>query len=191
MCIYVRAMPLCGHPAPTLLSYASCGAVLAQLLRIAEPEAWADPAALARAPFDLPDACGPREGANIWTWYSGDYCGWECRNNAYLVREALDIHDGGGSSDEDEGDVRYGGAWDCRARGGILPAYVPGDDEEEGVSCVLGGRGRGRGRDSGAGGAAYRVNTGGGGLKEPMVMGMPDARYGPGSERLGIGWRSD
>lgn len=166
MCIYVRAMPLCGHPAPTLLSYASCGAVLAQLVRIAEPEAWAGADARARLPaFDLPDACGPREGANIWTWYSGDYCGWECRNNAYLVRAALAID--GSDEDEDgdgDGDDEYGILGD--ARGGMLPAYVPG-----------------------VGGDAYRPAWGGG-LKEPMVMGMPDASYGPGSERLGIGWRS-
>lgn len=154
MCIYVRHMPLCGHPPPTLLSYASCTAVLTQLLRITEPAAWT-PAALDTVPFDLPDDCDPRPG-NIWTLYADDYCGWECRNNALLVRAAAAAE------------------LDCPGPGGLLPAYMPGD---QGGQCVA----------LGAGGCF------GGGMqdrKEAMVLGMPDARYGPGSERLGIGWRS-
>lgn len=175
MCIYVRTMPLCGHPPPTLLSYTSCGAVLAQLLRIAEPEAWATPEARGRAPFDLPDDCGPREGENVWTLYSDDYCGWECRNNAYLVRAALALGAGAGDQDDDEDDYECDG-------GGMLPACIPGD---EGGRFVLG-----RSRDGGGGGGGEYHCAGGEGGKEPMVMGMPDASYGPGSERLGIGWRS-
>lgn len=155
MCIYIRHMPLCGHTPPTLLSYASCTAVLAQLMRIAEPEAWATPEVLATVPFDLPDDCDPRP-ENIWTLYADDYCGWECRNNAFLVREEAGL--GGGGFD-------YGGS-------GLLPAYLPGD--EEGRCMALGHEGCGEGYHR----------------KEALVLGMPDARYGPGSERLGIGWRS-
>lgn len=150
MCIYVQEMPLCGHAPPSLLSYANCSAVLSQLMRITEPEAW-EPENLAKIPFDLPDDCEPRPD-NIWTLYSDDYCGWECRNSAYLLREL----EGAG----------FGGGGDG---GGFLPAYMPGDEKGQ---CVLGRGG-------------YF-----GGPEEPMVLGMPDARYGPGSERLGIGWRS-
>lgn len=143
MCIYIRTMPLCGHPPPTLLSYASCGAVLAQLLRIAEPDAWTTPEARGRAPFALPDDCGPREGGNVWTLYSDDYCGWECRNNAYLVREVLaaaattSVHD-------DHCDYEY----DYKSGGGVLPAYyyVPGDQ---------GGTSRSRSSRSRAAGGYY------------------------------------
>lgn len=182
MCIYIRTIPLCGHPAPTLLAYASCGAVLAQLLRIAEPAAWATPAARARVPFDLPGDCGPREGANVWTRYSDDYCGWECRNNAYLVRAALGINDD--DDDDGDGDEDEDGDGGYARRGGMLPAYVPGD---EGALCVLGRSRDGRG---GGSGTEYLCRSGRGARQKPMVMGMPDARYGPGSERLGIGWRS-
>lgn len=160
MCIYIRHMPLCGHPPPTLLSYASCTAVLAQLMRIAEPEAWT-PAALNTVPFDLPDDCDPRP-ENIWTLYEDDYCGWECRNNALFLRTSAVVGSGG--------DFAYDG------QGGslLLPAYMPGD--EEGHCVSLGGD--------------YGCFGGGQGLcKEQLVLGMPDARYGPGSERLGIGWR--
>ncbi|ROW12845.1 hypothetical protein VMCG_00009 [Cytospora schulzeri] len=55
--------------------------------------------------------------------------------------------------------------------GGMLPAYdTAGFDMERG-KYMMGG---------GGGGAGHR----------PMVMGMPGAKYGPGSERLGIGWRT-
>lgn len=166
MCIYVRMMPLCGHPPSTLLSYASCGAVLAQLLRIAEPEAWATPEARGHSPFDLPDDCGPREGENIWTLYSDDYCGWECRNNAYLVRSALGCGDG----------------LVAERDGGLLPACLPGDEDG---GFVLGHSMHGDQVDE------YVCGTGVRACGEAMVVGMPDANYGPGSERLGIGWRSD
>lgn len=171
MCIYVRTMPLCGHPPPTLLSYASCPAVLEQLMRITEPEAWSSPDALLTTPFDLPDECDPRP-ENIWTLYSDDYCGWECRNNAYLVRTAL-LDLGGELMVDADGEVEI--------TGGMLPAFIPGDERGQ---CVVAGR------DSGGEGGYYGVG-GGVGRKEPKVLGMPDARYGPGSERLGIGWRSN
>lgn len=162
MCIYIRTIPLCGHPPPTLLSYTSCTNVFAQLMRITEPEAWGDEV-LDTIPFDMPDDCDPRPG-NIWTLYSDDYCGWECRNNAYLVRELerLGANDFGGGELAGEGE------------GGLLPAYIPGDERGQ---YVLG-------QNGGCFGAV-------GVHKMPMVMGMPDARYGPGSERLGIGWRSE
>lgn len=159
MCIYIRQMPLCGHPPPTLLSYASCTAVLSQLMRITEPEAW-DPDNLTKTPFELSDDCDPRP-ENTWTLYSEDYCGWECRNNAYLLSAAGFGQDGWGL-----------GAEDPEGSGGLLSACMPGD---EGRQCV-------RGRDIYFGSGGHN--------KEPLVLGMPDASYGPGSERLGIGWRS-
>ena len=86
MCIYIQTIPLCGHPPPTLLSYASCNNVLAQLMRITEPEAW-EPENVGKLPFDMPDDCDPGP-ENIYVLYSDDYCGWECRNNAYQVAHA-------------------------------------------------------------------------------------------------------
>lgn len=130
MCIYIQTIPLCGHPPPTILSYASCANVLSQLMRITEPEAW-EPGNLGRVPFEMSDDCDPRPD-NIYVVYSDDYCGWECRNNACQLA------------------AEFGGL-------GELGGFCGG---------------------------------GGGGGHRPMVMGMPDARYGPGSERLGIGWRT-
>lgn len=165
MCIYVRQMPLCGHPPPNLLSYASCNAVLEQLMRIAEPEAWT-PDALNTVPFDLPDDCDPRP-ENIWTLYEDDYCGWECRNNALFLRtSAIGGYSGGGIV----GNSGFG----FDGHTGLLPAYMPGDEEGHCVSL---------------GGHRGQFGAGEGLCKEPLVLGMPDARYGPGSERLGIGWR--
>ncbi|KUI56916.1 hypothetical protein VP1G_04317 [Cytospora mali] len=57
--------------------------------------------------------------------------------------------------------AEFGGLGGGFGCGGLLPAYIPG----------------------GGGG-------GGGVGHGPMVMGMPGAKYGPGSERLGIGWRT-
>lgn len=147
MCIYIQTMPLCGHPPTTLLSYASCNDVLAQLMRITEPEAW-EPENMNKVPFDMPDDCDPGPD-NIYVLYSDDYCGWECRNNAYQQAAA------GGLPGFDDDEV-----------GGFLPACFPGD-----------GRGQ-------------FVGVGHGGDRTRMVVGMPDADFGPGSERLGIGWRS-
>lgn len=144
MCIYIQTIPLCGHPPPTLLSYASCNNVLAQLMRITEPEAW-EPENVGKIPFDTPDDCDPGPD-NIYVLYSDDYCGWECRNNAYQVAAGLRTFDGGA--------------------GGFLPACFPGDDR------------------------GYFLGGGHGGDRRPTVIGMPDAKYGPGSERLGIGWRN-
>ncbi|CAN8097311.1 unnamed protein product [Discula destructiva] len=168
-------MPLCGHPPSTLLSYASCTAVLAQLMRITEPEAWATPDALATVPFDLPDDCDPRPG-NIWTLYADDYCGWECRNNAFLVRRSAAAGSLFGGGDGDLWGPGSGGGepdFGCDARG-LLSAYMPGDEEGQCVSMRLDGS----------------VGAEGDHRNKPLVLGMPDARYGPGSERLGIGWRS-
>ncbi|KAJ4392039.1 hypothetical protein N0V93_005660 [Gnomoniopsis smithogilvyi] len=154
-------MPLCGHPPSTLLSYASCTAVLSQLMRITEAEAW-EPDSLTKTPFDLPDDCDPRP-ENIWTLYSDDYCGWECRNNAYLLAAA-------GFDDPND----FGtGAESSKVGGGLLSAHIPGDESGR---CVL-GRNRYLGSEEHL-------------TKRPSVLGMPDASYGPGSERLGIGWRS-
>ncbi|KAF3770267.1 hypothetical protein M406DRAFT_325718 [Cryphonectria parasitica EP155] len=168
MCIYIQEIPLCGHPTRSLLFYTSCSAVHSQLMRITEPEAW-EPANLAGVPFDLPGDCDPRPG-NIWTLYSDDYCGWECRNNAYLPRDmgpvvvaAAAVEGLGGVGQHDVG---FGV--------GFLPAYVPGDEDQE-EEGRFGPRQRGLQRP--------------GGPKAPMVLGMPDARYGPGSERPGISWR--
>ncbi|KAK2605228.1 hypothetical protein N8I77_008081 [Diaporthe amygdali] len=144
MCIYIQIIPLCGHPPPTLLSYASCNNVLAQLMRITEPEAW-EPENIDKVPFDMADDCDPGPD-NIYILYSDDYCGWECRNNAYQVAAGL------GHFGEEAG--------------GFLPAYIPGDERGQIVGGGFGGDGR------------------------PMVMGMPDAKYGAGNERLGIGWRN-
>lgn len=178
MCIYVRTVPLCGHAPPTLLSYASCPAVLAQLMRITEPEAWSSPDALLTMPFDLPDDCDPRP-ENIWDLYSDDYCGWECRNNAYLVRTALVV---GPDLPLGEVGLMVDANGEVEVTGGMLPAYKPGNERGQ---CVLVGR-----DNDGEEGGFYGVG-GGASREEPMVLGMPDARYGPGSERLGIGWRSD
>lgn len=144
MCIYIQTIPLCGHPPPTLLAYASCNDVLAQLMRITEPEAW-EPESIGKVPFDMPDDCDPSPD-NIYVLYSDDYCGWECRNNAYQMAAGLP------GFDEDPG--------------GLLPACFPGDERGQ----FVGGRH--------------------GGDRRLTVVGMPDAKYGPGNERLGIGWRS-
>ncbi|KAI3397560.1 hypothetical protein diail_10653 [Diaporthe ilicicola] len=144
MCIYIQTIPLCGHPPPALLSYAFCNNILAQLMRITEPEAW-KPENMGQVPFDMPDDCDPGPD-NIYILYSDDYCGWECRNNAYQLAAGL-----GGLSGED---------------GGMLPAYFPGNERGQFVGGGYGGEDR------------------------LMVMGMPDAKYGPGSERLGVGWRN-
>lgn len=143
MCIYIQTIPLCGHPPPSLLSYASCNNIFAQLMRITEPQAW-EPGNMGQVPFDMPDDCDPGPD-NIYVLYSDEYCGWECQNNAYQLAGGLG------------GEV-----------GGLLPAYVPG---KEGIPGQF-------------------VGGGNVGANGSMVMGMPDARYGPGSERLGIGWRS-
>lgn len=128
-------------------------------MRITEPEAW-EPDNLTKTPFDLPDDCDPRP-ENIWTLYSEDYCGWECRNNAYLISAA-----GSEQCDLDpEAEFSVGA-------GGLLSAYIPGDNSGR---CVLGRN-------------PYLGNEDN--LKRPLLLGMPDAIYGPGSERLGIGWRS-
>lgn len=158
MCIYIRQMPLCGHAPPTLLTYASCTAVLSQLMRITEPEAW-EPAHLTETPFDLPDDCDPRP-QNIWTLYSEDYCGWECRNNAYMIS----------STDLDQSGLGFGADY-SQSAAGWLSAYKPGDESGRYVS----------------GHNNYLSNDQH--PKELLLLGMPDARYGPGSERLGIGWR--
>lgn len=161
-------MPLCGHPPPSIYAYTNCSKLLAQLTRIAEPEAWATPEARDQIPFDLPDACDPGPN-NIWTVYSDDYCGWECRNNAYLIAQtftaadvgsAVGVHDAYGIEIDHLADFRDGDI-----KGGRLPAYMPGDENSE---CEVGHLAHGR---------------------QPMVMGMMEASYGPGSERLGIGWR--
>lgn len=132
-------------------------------MRITEPEAW-EPDNLTQTPFDLPDDCDPRP-ENIWTLYSEDYCGWECRNNAYLISAA-----GFGRLPNDFG--TSGAEYAEAGAGGLLPAYMPGDESGK---CVLG--------RNGYCGSGERI-------EEPKVLGMPDASYGPGSERLGIGWRS-
>ncbi|KAJ4424119.1 hypothetical protein N0V82_001167 [Gnomoniopsis sp. IMI 355080] len=129
-------------------------------MRITEPEAW-EPDNLDKTPFDLPDDCDPRP-ENIWTLYSEDYCGWECRNNAYVLSAA-----GFGQDDFDDPGAEFpaGG-------GGLLSAYLPGDESGR---YVLGRN------------PYFRIEEQ---LKRPSVLGMPDATYGPGSERSGIGWRS-
>lgn len=132
-------------------------------MRITEPEAW-EPDNLAKIPFDLPKDCDPRP-ENIWTLYSEDYCGWECRNNAYLMSAAAGLDQRGGL----EAGARY-----CEGSGGggVLSAYMPGDERGQ---CAMG-------RDPFW---ACEEQP-----EQPLVLGMPDASYGPGSERLGIGWRS-
>lgn len=156
MCIYIQTIPLCGHPPPTILAYASCTDVLAQLMRITEPEAW-EPGGLDRVPFEMSDDCDPRPD-NIYVLYSDDYCGWECRNNACRLAGELGGLGGG-----------FGGVG-----GGVLPAY----DAGRGQYVAGGGVGGGTGGMFGGAGS------------KPMVMGMPGAEFGPGSERLGIGWRT-
>lgn len=130
-------------------------------MRITEPEAW-EPDNLAKTPFELPEDCDPRP-ENIWTLYSEDYCGWECRNNAYLISAAGRFgQEGLGAGAQYPEDVGVG----------ALSAYMPGDEKGQ----------RAMGRDPYWACDAQP--------KEPLVLGMPDAEYGPGSERLGIGWRS-
>lgn len=153
-------MPLCGHPPATVLSYASCTGVLAQLMRITEPAAW-EPGSLGRVPFEVADDCDPGPD-NTYVVYSGDYCGWECRNSACLLAVS---------------DLSGLGALGGGVVGGLLPAYtVGGVGGMRGPCAMLGGA------DDGSGGG------GGGAVHGSMVMGMPGARYG--SERLGIGWRT-
>lgn len=129
MCIYVQTVPLCGHPPPTILSYASCTNVLSQLMRITEPEAW-EPGNLDRVPFEMSDECDPGPD-NIYVLYSDDYCGWECRNSACQLAAEF-----GGLG------VGFGG-------GGMLPAYMPGPVEmghygmDSGAGGVFGGGGHG------------------------------------------------
>lgn len=132
-------------------------------MRITEPEAW-EPDNLANTPFDLPEDCDPRP-ENIWTLYSEDYCGWECRNNAYLMSVAAAGFDQGGALDTGAQYSEGGG-------GGVMLAYMP---EDEGGRCAMGRNPY----------WAYEEQP-----RKPLVLGMPDATYGPGSERLGIGWRS-
>ncbi|KAG8161655.1 hypothetical protein KVR01_008642 [Diaporthe batatas] len=147
MCVYIQTIPLCGHPPATLLSYASCNDVLAQLMRITEPEAW-EPENMDKVPFDMPDDCDPGPD-NIYVLYSDDYCGWECRNNAYQRAAA------GGLPGFFDDEV-----------GGFLPDCFPGDERGQ------------------------LVGVGYGGDRRRMVLGMPDADFGPGGETSGIGWRS-
>lgn len=65
--------------------------------------------------------------------------------------------------------AEFGGLGDLSV-GGVLPSYTP-----EGAYGADGG---------GDGGVLGRAGH------RPLVMGMPGANYGPGSERLGIGWRT-
>lgn len=165
MCVYIRTVPLCGHPPPTIFAYTNCSKLLAQLTRITEPEAWAIPEARNQIPFELPDDCEPGPN-NIWTVYSDDYCGWECRNNALIGKALSAAVEGSGTDDEDDSTITdLVTVMNRGVKDGKLPAYMP--DDERG-----------------------QFPTGNGAhCPQPMVMGMIDGNYGPGSERLGIGWR--
>lgn len=164
MCVYIQQIPLCGHPPPTLIEYASCTAVLDQLMRINDPASW-EPDTIGTVPFDLPHDCDPNPH-NIYVCYTEDYCGWECRNNhttmmaiaAGFERSPSPEMGPMGRRDMYQG---YGAGYD-RAGASWAAAGPRGE--------MLGSRGRNR---------------------RPKVMGMPNASYGPGSERRGIGWRTD
>lgn len=79
MCFYILEVPICGHASPTLLSYAFCRTLLAQLSRIDEMLSW-QPETIDTVPFDLPADCDPSPN-NTYVLLTGDFCGWECRNN--------------------------------------------------------------------------------------------------------------
>ncbi|KAJ9151852.1 hypothetical protein NKR23_g3003 [Pleurostoma richardsiae] len=80
MCFYIQPIPLCGHPPPTLVSYASCTALLVQLQRIdSDPSAW-EAGGLGAVPFEVPAGCDPSP-ENTYVVRTGGYCGWECWNN--------------------------------------------------------------------------------------------------------------
>ncbi|KAI1085377.1 hypothetical protein F5B20DRAFT_574893 [Whalleya microplaca] len=175
MCIYILLTPLCPHP-PRLLAGPSCDRIQRELSRIHESDAWADAAARARLPFDMPDACAPGPG-NVVRVPSGHWCGWECRNTY-----------GGGNGDV-EGDVEglgeeglgvcAGGA-ECNGGGGSW------DFSGEDVLRVGAARAVEAGIGDGDGEEGVGVNEGVDGGAARM-LGMPDAEYGV--PRVGVGWR--
>ena len=97
MCFYILEVSICGHTSSTLLSYAFCHTLLAQLSRIDDRSSW-QPETIDIMPFDLPKDCDPSP-SNTYVLLTGDFCGWECRNN-YLGEPGLgmpDAHYGIGS----------------------------------------------------------------------------------------------
>ncbi|CZT40666.1 uncharacterized protein RSE6_00305 [Rhynchosporium secalis] len=101
MCNYWNVESSCGHR--TLLAGSNCYLIYAQLQRINDPTYRAQ----AGLPFEIPRGCMPNR-RNVQHQNTGEFCSFECRNNALYGERC-----GTGDAHFGPGSERLGVGWRC------------------------------------------------------------------------------